>query len=234
MAIRARSTAAIATTGLPPMGDTETIRFGLRGKGYEIDLRAPDARRLRRALEDFVSGSGRSSASSSASATVAELTAAKVEELLTSRTVAAPELADADPTLLAERMIASIPTRHVYDALVGPFYDTTGLRNWLGLTRQALASRVRAGSLLACPTQDNQLVYPAWQFRADGSTVPHLAEVIKILRRSASSPWTIATWLRSPDSQSTDGLDAVSWLNAGGDVQVIIEAARDDAARWAS
>ena len=230
MAIRARSTAAIATTGSPPMGDTETVRFGLRGKGYEIDLRAPDARKLRRALEDFVSGSGRSSAS----ATVAELTAAKVEQLLTSRTVEAPELADADPTLLAERMIASIPARHVYDALVGPFYDTTGLRKWLGLTRQALASRVRAGSLLACPTQDNQLVYPAWQFRADGSTVPHLAEVIKILRRSASSPWTIATWLRTPDSQSTDGLDAVSWLNAGGDVQIIIEAARDDAARWAS
>lgn len=79
-------------------------------------------------------------------------------------------------------MVASIPVRHRHDTVLGPAYDTTGLRKWLGLTRQAVAWRVRGGSRLACATGDGQLVYSAWQIRNDGTTVPQLAAVRKIQR----------------------------------------------------
>lgn len=161
-----------------------------------------------------------------------DVATARVRELLIHLAANSPELVEADPLELADRMVASIPVRHRYDAVLGPFYDTTGLRKWLGLTRQALASRVRAGSLLACPTEDGQLVYPAWQFRSDGTTVPHLPAVIKILRPQAKTPWTVATWLRTAGGNDLDGMDAVSWLDAGRDPEPILEQARADGARW--
>lgn len=85
-------------------------------------------------------------------------------------------------------MVASIPVRHRHDTVLGPVYDTTGLRKWLGLTRQALAWRVRGGSRLACATEDGQLVYSAWQIRNDGTTVSQLAAVTKDPTAQAATP----------------------------------------------
>jgi len=53
---------------------------------------------------------------------------------------------------LAARMVAVLPSVHPYDTAIGPFYDTGGLSQWLGVSRQALADRVRRGTLLACRT----------------------------------------------------------------------------------
>lgn len=222
-----------------PLEAVETMSLGIAGVGYEIDLTAPDAARLREAIADFIThgqqgptSKSRTPVGAGGAARFIDATMDKVRQLLTTRAASSPELLTSEPDALAEHMVASIPTRNAYDDLVGPFYDTSGLRKWLGLSRQALASRVDAGSLLACPTQDGQLVYPAWQFRSDGTTVPHLPTIIKILRPAIASPWTIATWLRAP-SEATGGLDAVTWLTDGGDPGLILAEARDDAARWA-
>jgi len=104
----------------------------------------------------------------------------RVRELLTHLAADSPELVETDPLQLADRMVASIPVRHRYGAVLGPFYDTTGLRKWLGLTRQALASRVRAGSLLACPPK-----MVSWCIRpgSPGATAPPC----RICRRSPRS-----------------------------------------------
>jgi len=222
----------------------ETVSFGLDGAHYEIDLDPRGAKQLRAELHVFItcarsparSTSPRSKVQTGPTPTVsiAEATAAKVLGLLASRASDANDpLNSSDPTELASRMVASIPTTHSYNALVGPFYNTSGLRTWLGLKRQALAARVSAGSLLACPTEDGRLVYPAWQFNSDGTVVPHLRDVIKILQATAASSWTIALWLRAPGGDNVDGLDAVTWLCAGKDPTPILVEARDDAARWA-
>lgn len=221
---------------------TETVSFGFDGAKYEVDLSLPNAVRLREALEDFVkdqhqqpmAASSRTPSPQAGVARFIDATTDMVRRLLSLRTATSSDLLTSEPAALAERMVASIPTRHEYDQLVGPFYDTTGLRKWLSLSRQALAARVEAGSLLACTTQDGSLVYPAWQFRPDGTTVPHLPALIKILRKSAATPWTVATWLRAPGGEAVNGMDAVSWLAGGGDPAPLLAEARDDAARWAS
>src|SRR5687768_2454505 len=68
------------------------------------------------------------------------------------------DLTDVDD--LADRMLAALPTVHPLDQPLGPFYDTTGLVAWLGISRQALFDRVRRGTALACRTVDGHLVYP--------------------------------------------------------------------------
>lgn len=51
------------------------------------------------------------------------------------------------PDQVADQVAAALPTsRHPYDLELGPFYDTGGLTRWLGVTRQALADRVRRGA----------------------------------------------------------------------------------------
>ncbi len=84
-----------------------------------------------------------------------------------------------------------------------------------------LASTRRIAACL--PTEDGQLVYPAWQSRSDGTTVPHLPAITKILRLQAATPWTMATWLRTAGGNGLDRMDAVSWLDDGREPEPILE-----------
>lgn len=119
--------------------------------------------------------------------------------------------------------------------LTGPFYDTSSLRKWLGVTRQALDSRARHGSILALTTGDGTRVYPSWQWRADKSTVPHLSEVLPLLLAGARDPWTAALWMTSPvDWGDGHEVSAWQWLDDGGDPTSVLSEARADGARWAS
>ena len=121
------------------------------------------------------------------------------------------------------------------ERLTGPFYDTPSLRKWLGVTRQALDSRARRGSILALTTGDGTRVYPAWQWRSDKSTVPHLAEVLPLLLAGAHDSWTAALWMTSPvDWGNGDKVPAWQWLDAGRDPAPVLGEARADGARWAS
>ena len=121
------------------------------------------------------------------------------------------------------------------EALTGPFYDTGSLRKWLGVTRQALDSRARHGSILALTTGDGTRVYPAWQWRADKSTVPHLGQVLPLLLAGARDPWTAALWMTSPiDWGDGHEVAAWQWLASGGDPTPVLSEARADGARWAS
>lgn len=138
-----------------------------------------------------------------------------------------------EPKDLARRMAAVLPTAEPYDTLVGPFYDTAGVATWLGLTRQAVHHRAKVGQLLGCPTVEGRIVFPAWQFRDDGSPVEHLADVLTTLRAGAVSPWTIALWLRAP-ADELDGQRAADWLAAGLPYEPVLTAAGRAAARWAS
>ena len=136
------------------------------------------------------------------------------------------------PEQVADQLVAALPaTRHAYDLELGPFYDTAGLTHWLGVSRQALADRVRRGSLLACRTQDGHLVYPAFQFDGSGGIRAGLAPVLKIF--AGYDGWLVATWLTTA-TDALDGSSAMDWLALGRDETAVTDLARADAGGWAA
>ncbi len=144
------------------------------------------------------------------------------------------DLGDLDE--LAARMVSALPTQHPYDEPLGPFYDTTGLVSWLGVSRQAVADRVRRGTLLACRTQDGHLVYPAWQFARDGAVRPGVVEAVGEFVRRGADGWSTALWLTTP-SDVFGGQSAVDYLvvhrASRASVQLVASTAALDARTWA-
>lgn len=138
---------------------------------------------------------------------------------------------------LAARMVAALPTVHPYDTALGPFYDTGGLGQWLGVSRQALADRVRRGTLLACRTADGHLLYPLFQFGRTGEVRPGIVDAIGVLGRAGADGWAIGTWLTTP-SEAFGGESAVDHLvvrrSSRAAVDLVVSTAVADAARWSS
>lgn len=64
---------------------------------------------------------------------------------------------------------------------VGPFYDSAGVRAWLGITSVDLDERRSHHTILACTTADGQQIFPTWQFGADGTLLPGLRDVLETL-----------------------------------------------------
>lgn len=115
--------------------------------------------------------------------------------------------------------------------LVGPFYSSTDLAEWLDTDTDLLANGVRAKALLGMQTGSGDWVYPVWQFMPDRSVLPRLPDVLEALAQGSGDPWTWAAWLCAP-SDEISGLSAWQWLAAGENPRRIIQAARRDAARW--
>jgi hypothetical protein len=136
-----------------------------------------------------------------------------------------------DPEQIADAMAAVLPLGHVYDEISGPFYDTAGLTRWLGISRQALHQQVARHAVLACPLQDGGVVYPAWQFLPNGTTIPALAEVLSALSDGTDDAWMIALWMQAP-SEHLGGARPSEWLRDGGDPQQVLAMTRDVASRW--
>lgn len=137
-----------------------------------------------------------------------------------------------DPEWIADAMLNAIPTAHPFHSL-GPFYDTTGLSRWMGISRQAVHRKVKKHQLLAPVTGDGQRVYPAWQFTPDGKTVPGLSAVLRILN---TDQWTASIWLTTPSERlgnesAVDHLGRTTPQNEP--LTAVLSAAREDAARWA-
>jgi hypothetical protein len=136
------------------------------------------------------------------------------------------------PLELAERMVAAIPGSHVFDEIVGPFYDSAGLMKWLKLGPEDLQGRIADRSILACQTDDGDLVYPSWQFLDDGAVLPGLTAVLNAFSETNDS-WQIAIWLSSP-SVHLNGEPPRSWLRQLLDPEVVVDMAVKTAARWRS
>lgn len=137
-----------------------------------------------------------------------------------------------DVESIARSMAAALPTGHFYDQLVGPFYDTTGLAQWRGVSRRAINKAVTAGSLIACRLDGRQWVYPTWQFTGTKTVHPHLISFWTTLR-AAADPWTCAVWLRSPRSELGDR-SAVDWITNGHPHEKALELAGAEAQRWSA
>ncbi|MFI6432917.1 hypothetical protein [Rhodococcus oryzae] len=136
-----------------------------------------------------------------------------------------------DVESIARSMSAALPTSSVYDQLVGPFYDTTSLTQWWGVSRQAIAKAADVGTVIACRLDGGGWVYPTWQFTDLGTVYPHLITLWATLR-GAADPWTCAVWLRSPQSELGDR-SAADWIAGGYPLGTALELARNDVHRWA-
>jgi hypothetical protein len=135
------------------------------------------------------------------------------------------------PEELADSMAAVLPASHPFDELVGPFYDTSSLRKWLGLSRQRLNQRVQGNQLLACPLEDGGNVYPTWQFGSNGTVIPGVQDVLSILSKGTNDNWQKALWFSAPSAQLAN-LSPKDWLLKGRRVGPVIELATETAARW--
>lgn len=143
----------------------------------------------------------------------------------------------ADLSKLANTMARVAPDAEPHnemDRLVGPFYSTAALQEWLGISRQALDQRARARKLLGCLTTDRVRVYPAWQFTDKGEVISGLKQVLPVLASGVDAPWTWALWLVSVLPGELDGLSPAEWLALGRDPMPVIILARQDAAVWAA
>ena len=136
---------------------------------------------------------------------------------------------------LAGRMVAALPNVHPWDTTIGPFYDTAGLMQWLGVSRQALADRERRGTLLACRTSDGHLLYPVLQFGRNGQVRPGVVDAVGILKRAGADGWAIGTWLTTPSAAFEDD-SAVDYLvvhrSSRDAVDRVKAVAAADAATW--
>jgi hypothetical protein len=136
---------------------------------------------------------------------------------------------------LVQSLLRVIPRKADSNELahrIGPFYDTAGLKNWLGVSRQALEKRISAGKLIACVTSDRVRLYPVWQFMDSGALQPGLPEVLAALRKGTEDGWIVAAWLTTP-TEELEGT-AIEWLTKRHDPAPVIELAHHDAAAWAA
>jgi hypothetical protein len=143
-----------------------------------------------------------------------------------------------DPRELVGRMLSALPSAaHPLDVELGPFYDTTGLAGWWGVSRQALADRVRRGTLLACRTADGHLLYPSFQFARDGSVRAGIVDALSVFARHGVDGWTAAVWFVTP-SPSFDGDSVVDHLvihrSSSAAIALVVRQAESDAATWAA
>jgi hypothetical protein len=137
------------------------------------------------------------------------------------------------PKQLSDMEIGSIPSGPMLNDIVGPFYDAEGLTRWLGISTDELLERVVDKLILSCPTQDDGDVYPAWQFDAEGRSLPGLGDTIRALSASTDDPWQIAIWFSSPSSYLGDKSPR-EWLRQELDAEVVLDLAVKSAARWNS
>lgn len=100
-------------------------------------------------------------------------------------------------------------------------YDLDEVAALLGISRRAVAGRVRDDSLLAVPGPGKQRRYPAIQFTASG--VPEgLRDVLKAL--PSRDPWYRLNWLVNPEPR-LGGRQPFELL-LHGEAEAVVEAAQ--------
>lgn len=125
-----------------------------------------------------------------------------------------------------------LPPQSELADLIGPVYDTTGVRTLLDRSRQEIADRRRRGTILALRTSDDVWVYPAFQF-ADGEIVKGVRTLLDVFRQHNPSWWTVAAWFASP-KEELDGLAPIDHLGDAEPPPDVLDLAHAAASRWAA
>ena len=123
-----------------------------------------------------------------------------------------------------------------WSQVVGDRLDTTAATRLLGVTRQALAQRLAAGTIHGLPGR-RTTHYPTWQFdTVEGCVREETILILAEFRTAlgvAVDQFLIASWMTSPQSE-LDLATPIEWLKLNGDTEKLVRAARHSAARAAS
>ncbi len=137
------------------------------------------------------------------------------------------------PALARAAVDLLLDSAATWQAHLGAFYDTDGIRALLGkpgqpVSKQAVSKR---RDLLALTTGSGRKVFPQLQFQGR-APVAGLGDVLAVLPEPLISRWTIASWLISPAADLDDQrpIDAL----ADGNRAAVIAAARSWAAALAA
>jgi len=107
---------------------------------------------------------------------------------------------------------------------VGVFVEPAMLLERFGCPGELLRRMTTAGVVLALPTPEGRVGYPAFQFDATGEPLPGLPRVLDALDPLRTHAWRDAVWLTTPNSV-LGGSTPASALRAGA-VDAVLEAAR--------
>jgi hypothetical protein len=126
-----------------------------------------------------------------------------------------------DVSIFARLVSVGLGTAGVWSEHLGPMYDADGVRTLLRITKQAVSKRQ---SLLALTTGNGRVVYPAFQF-VGPKVVDGMAQIRAILPKPLVSPWTVASWLNSPERE-LDDQKPIDLLRSGV-IKPVVEVAHD-------
>ncbi len=125
----------------------------------------------------------------------------------------------------------SISDKHAEDdaawaAQLGPAYTPEDTARVLDTDIDTVERDPR---LLRLEMRSGRIGYPVFQF--DGRTqLDGVGDVVEILTGAVTEPWTIASFLRSPQPEF-DGREPIDLLRDG-DVEPVLDMTRNFAARW--
>lgn len=137
----------------------------------------------------------------------------------------------ADPREIGRRAALIAAAAVTWREHLGPLLESKDVASLLGVgTRQAVADLRARKRLLGLERQDGRIVYPAFQFGADGRPFPRIPAILELFRGASVDAWTLASWFVTPQS-ALDGRSPAEWLAAGRDAERVLVAARRTAAR---
>lgn len=133
---------------------------------------------------------------------------------------------------IAAILIAAVPRKNAWSAVIGPVYTAKTIATYLKKTEASVSKKATEGKLLRLHTSDNRAVYPAFQFRARFQPVDGLDDVLRELHRGTEDEWTWAQWLRA-ENPELGGSRAIDLLRDGL-IRPVVENARVTADSWAA
>jgi hypothetical protein len=143
----------------------------------------------------------------------------------------APDLGD--PAALGRRAALLATAEAVWGRHLGPLFDGEQARAVLAVSsRQAVSDLAKRGRLLALDAAGQRKLYPAFQFGPDGRPYPELARVLTIFEGIVETPYTVASWLVSPQDL-LEGETPAAWVRSRRDPERLFTAARRAAAALA-
>lgn len=133
-------------------------------------------------------------------------------------------LAGEEPERLGRVLADALAARIAWDRHVGGLVGVDEARRRLGVrSRQAVYQRLRRGTLLGWE-DSGRLVFPEFQFRAQGGTYPGLTDTLRVLKVASMRPKTLASWFRSPQPE-LDGQTPLEWIRQRKSREVLLRAA---------